>query len=88
MDEREKKKSKFRVITTYPTEDCIATCQYEGTIEELCIELSKYLGGKTTIYRRMMEKWLYLYEQEHPNVHFKVWNMEIKGWKIHHINEL
>ena len=56
MDERETKKTRFRVIKTYPTEDRIATCEYEGTIEELCIELSKYLGGKTTRYRRLMEK--------------------------------
>lgn len=44
MVEREKKKLRFRVIKTYPTEDCIPTCEYEGSIEELCVELSKYLG--------------------------------------------
>ena len=77
------RKTRFRVIKTYPTEDCMATREYEGTIEELCIELSKYLGGKTTRYRRLMEKWLYLYEQKHPLVHFKVWNISTKAWKIH-----
>ncbi len=79
----EQKKRRFRVIKTYPTEDRIATCEYEGTIEELCVELSKYLGGRTTRYRRLMEKWLFLYEQEHPNVHFKVWNMNTKVWEIY-----
>lgn len=88
MKERDMKKSRFRVIKTNPTEDSKKTCQYEGTIEELCIELNKYLGGKKTRYRRLMEKWLYLYEQEHQNVHFKVWNMETKGCKIHHRNAL
>ena len=88
MNKCDMNKIRFRVIKTYPTEDCMATCQYEGIIEELCIELSKYLSRKTTRYRRLMEKWLYLYEQEHPNVHFKVWNMETKGWKIHHRNAL
>ena len=79
----EQKKRRFRVIKTYPTEDRIATCEYEGTIEELCVELSKYLGGRTTRYRRLMEKWLFLYEQEHPNVHIKVWNMNTKAWEIY-----
>ncbi len=83
MDEQGKIKIRFRVIKTYPTEDRIATCEYEGTIEELCIELSKFLGGKTTSYRRMMEKWLYMYEQEHPYVHFKMWNTSMKVWKLY-----
>lgn len=83
MVEREKKKPRFKVIKTYPIEDCIATCEYEGSIEELCVELSKYLGGRTTRYRRLMEQWLYRYEQEHPLVHFKVWNMNTKVWEIY-----
>lgn len=71
MAEQGKRKTRFRVIKTYPTEDRIATCK-----------LSKYLGGKTTRYRRLMEKWLYLYEQEQPYVHFKVWNTNTKICKI------
>ena len=83
MNERAKKKTRFKVIKTYPTEDRIATCEYEGTMEELCIELNQYLGGKTTRYRRIMEKWLSLYEQEHAGVHFEVWNISNRAWEIY-----
>lgn len=83
MDIQAKRTTRFRVINTYPMEDCITTCEYEGTIEELCIELGKYLSDKTTRYRKMMEKWLYLYEQEHPYVHFKVWNTSTKAWELY-----
>lgn len=79
MDEVKNRKTIFRVIKTYPTEDYIATYEYEGTIEALCIELSKYLGGKKTCYRRMMERWLREYSVEHPDVQFKVWNTSTKA---------
>lgn len=52
-------------------------------MEELCIELNQYLVGKTTRYRRIMEKWLSLYEQEHAGVHFEVWNISNRAWEIY-----
>lgn len=72
MDEVKNRKTIFRVIKTYPTEDRIATYEYEGTIEDLCIELSKYLGGKKTRYRRMMERWLHEYSTESFEKNFKL----------------
>lgn len=62
MDELKKKQIRFRVIKTYPTEDCMATYEYEGIIQELCIELEKYLGNRLINNRRTMEKWLFRYE--------------------------
>lgn len=88
MDERNERKKKFKVIKTYPSGDCIVKTEYEGTIEELCIELEKYLGSKAVWNRRLMEKELYLYEQEHKDVHFEMYNMQTRRWKILHRNEL
>lgn len=63
----ERRKLRLRVIKTYPDGEKIATCVYEGTREELCIELSKYIGGRKTFYRRILEKWLREYEKEHED---------------------
>lgn len=87
MDELKKKQIRFRVIKTYPTEDCMATYEYEGIIQELCIELEKYLGNRLINNRRTMEKWLFRYEEAHPNVHFQVRNMKSKRWKLEHRND-
>lgn len=35
-----------------------------------------------------MEKELYLYEKEHKDVHFEMYNMQTRRWKILHKNEL
>lgn len=85
MDERRKK---FKVIKTYPSGDRVIKLEYEGTIEELCIELEKYLGSRFVRNRRLLERQLYLYEKEHKDVHFEMYNMESKRWKILHRNEL
>ncbi len=71
MDQREidkeKQKLRFRVIKTYPENDRTVSCVYEGTRMELCVELSEYIGGRTTCYRRVLEKWLREYERNHSD---------------------
>ena len=62
MADKEKEKLRFKVIKTYPTSDCRCSYEYEGTIRELYIELSKYTGGVYTWSRRILEKKLYQYE--------------------------
>ncbi len=65
--DKERQKLRFRVIKTYPENDKTVTCVYEGTRREFCVELSEYIGGKTTCYRRVLEKWLRDYECNHSD---------------------
>ncbi len=88
MADKEKEKLRFKVIKTYPTSDCRCSYEYEGTIRELCIELSKYTGGVYTWSRRILEKKLYQYEKEHGEIHFEVKSPNTRRWRVIDKNHL
>lgn len=88
MDNHEKIKYKFKVIRTQRFYDRVVKYEYEGNVQELCVELEQYLGGGIISNRRVMEKQLARYEQQHQDIHFEMYNMQSKRWKILHGNKL
>lgn len=88
MVDKEKEKQRFKVIKMYPTDDCMCSVEYEGTIKELSIELNKYTGGVYTWSRRLLEKKLYQYEKKHGEIHFEVKSLNTRRWRVIDKNHL
>lgn len=88
MTDKDKEKLRFKVIKSYPIGDCRCSYEYEGTVRELCIELSKYTGGVYTWSRRILEKKLYQYEKEHGEIHFEIKSFNTRRWRVIDKNHL